>query len=666
MPPEQAKRRIQQLVELINRYDYEYYVLNAPTVSDQEYDALFKELVELETKYPELKSKDSPTQRVGGIVQEGFAEVEHLVPMLSLENALNEEDLYDFFKQVEFSLNTTPSYTIEYKFDGLACSLVYEDSVLKLAATRGDGYKGENVTENLKTVRTVPLKLRSLIRGRFEVRGEVIMHIDDFKKLNEERLAQGLDPFRSPRNASAGSVRVLDPAVTARRSLKFYAYFAFGENFNPETHSETVQRLHHLGFLISPLFKVVRSPQEVLGIYQEVLKARSELPFEVDGLVIKVNELKLQEQLGARSRSPRWAIAFKFPPNEAYTRVKDVIFQVGRTGVITPVCVFEPVLLSGALVSRATLHNVEELKRKEVQINDTIIVRRQGDVIPYIVGVVREKRSGAEKPVEIPNSCPECATELVARGQVGLACPNPVCPAKIEAYLEYVFSRDCLNLEGFGSKLGSKLIEFGLIENFSDVFYLQKSDFLKLPGFKDKLATKLTNEIDRKTKSVELWRFINSLGIPHVGRETAKTLAREFNSIESLENASLDELTKIDGIGPETAKSIVDYFKSHSWKEWQRVLRDNRLSIKTVETSSKDSKLKNLTFVFTGALKSMTRDEAKELVEQLGGKTSETVTKNTDYVVVGSDPGSKLKKARELGVKTLSEDEFLKLIDKFA
>ncbi|MCX7953481.1 MAG: NAD-dependent DNA ligase LigA, partial [Deltaproteobacteria bacterium] len=437
----------------------------------------------------------------------------------------------------------------------------------------------------------------------------------------------------------------------------------FGDKLSAKSHSELVAVLRDLGFLVSPLFEVAQNYDEIIRAYEKALSERANLPFEVDGLVVKVNEHRFQEELGFRSRSPKWAVAFKFPPNEAYTKVKEVCFQVGRTGAITPVCIFEPVFLSGAKLSRATLHNIEDLTRKDIRIGDTIVVRRQGDVIPYVVGVVPEKRTGHEKQVEIPSECPECGSLLQKRGQAGVFCENSLCPAKLEAYLEYIFSKNCLNLEGFGSKIGQKLLNFGIIKSFADVFTLSRDDFLKLPGFKNKLATKLVDEIKNKTQNVELWRFINTLGIPHVGRETSKLLADRFVEIEKLERASYEELISVSGIGPETAGSIINFFKSYSWKEWKSILGKGLIKLAKSKSQHKSSALAGKVFVLTGALEDFTRDQARAIIEEKGGKVSETVSKKTDYVVVGKDPGSKLQKAKELNVSLINEEEFKKLIN---
>ncbi|MCS6894182.1 MAG: NAD-dependent DNA ligase LigA, partial [Deltaproteobacteria bacterium] len=637
-------------------------VLNRPSVSDAEYDRLFERLRRLETEYPQLALSYSPTRRVGGFVQEGFDEVTHAVPMLSLENALSKKDVSYFFQTVRDKLGADFEITVEYKFDGLAVSLIYEDSVFTIGATRGDGFKGENVTENLKTVRSIPLKLFSHIVGRFEVRGEVVMPIEDFKRLNEQRLADGLEPFRSPRNAAAGAVRVLNTRTTAERNLKFFAYLALCEKIGFKSHSDVIRFLQDLGFLVSPLFRVVNSEEEVFAIYEEVLGIRSELEFEVDGLVLKVNNLDYQDLLGFRSRSPRWALAFKFPPNEAYTEVLDIKFQVGRTGIITPVCYFRPVMISGAVVSKATLHNCEELRRKDIMQGDTIVVRRQGDVIPYVVGVVWEKRRGQESRVKIPELCPICSGELVQRGGLGLFCVNPYCPAKLEAYLKYIFSKDCLNVEGMGVKTIQKLIEKGIVNSFSDALKLKAQDFMSLAGFKDKSSKKLEDQLRRSVLGVELWRFINSLGISHVGRETARILSKSFRSLTKFENATLEDLLRIPGIGSQTAEAIIHFKSSSAWNEWKKLINDGIVRLKEVEIATNQT-LSGKSFVFTGTLNRFSRDEARKIVEKLGGKVLSSVSKKTDFVVVGENPGSKFNEAKALGLKILGEKEFLNLLE---
>ncbi len=662
MQAKQAKEEIYRLVKLLNQYDYEYYVLNKPSVSDAEYDRLLQRLKELEREFPDLIPADSPTRRVSGKVQEGFSEVRHEIPMLSLENAFNFEELVDFFNYVHRNIEYhKPSFSVEYKFDGIACSLIYKNGYFELGSTRGDGFVGENVTENLRTIKSIPLSLKNVSSKRFEVRGEVVMFIEDFKKLNDKRIEEGLEPFRSPRNAASGSLRVLDTKITAGRNLKFYAYQAFGDEFKFQTHAEVIETLRNEGFLVSPLFEICTTPEQILSIYNSALENRNELPFEVDGLVIKVNEIFLQERLGERSKSPRWAVAFKFPPCDAYTKVKDIIFQVGRTGAITPVCHFEPVILSGALISKATLHNTVELQKKGIMIRDTIIVRRQGDVIPYIVGVVTERRNGDEIDVQIPSLCPACGGNLIEFGNSGLRCVNLTCPAKLENYLIYIVSRDCLNIEGLGKKLIKKLLDAELVKDFTDIFFLKEDDLKKLYSVKDKLSNKLISEIKVKTQNIELWRFIKTLGIFHVGTETAKILADKFTAITNLEKATRDELMQIPGIGPETASAVVTFFNSETWHKWRQLIHDGIINVNE-QKSSMSGELAGLNFVITGTLASMSRSDAKSRIEERGGKVLDTISSKVNYLIVGDKPGSKLNKARELGIQILTENEFLRMI----
>jgi len=657
---EKIRAEIEELTNLLLTYDYEYYVLNQPSESDAQYDRLLAKLKKLEQQYPQFALPYSPTKRVGGKVQEGFVSKEHYLPMLSLENADNEEDVEHFLTSISKEVGHNFDLTVEYKFDGLAVSLIFEDGLFSTGITRGDGFRGEVVTENLRTIRSIPLKLRTEISGTFEVRGEVIMPIQAFNDLNSKRLEQGLEPFRSPRNAASGSVRVLDPSITASRKLEFYAYHGFFRNqqaFN--SHSEAIQLLRDLGFLTSPLFEIVRTKEEIMQVYRTALKHREDLPFEVDGLVIKVNSLSLQLQLGERSKSPRWAIAFKFPPAEEYTQLQWVDFQVGRSGLLTPVAHFKPVFLSGAKVSKATLHNFHELKRKDIRLGDIIIVRRQGDVIPYVVAAVKEKRTGEEKEIEPPGVCPACGAGVVEQGKYFLACPNPRCAGKLAAQLEYVCSRDCLDLQGFGEKICSKLVDLGLVKKITDLFYLTKQDFLKLEGVKEKLATKLFDEKQSKISNIEAWRVLCSFGIPNLGKETAKLVLNNFELFE-LEGLREENFLSIEGVGPEIARSLVDFFKSDVWLDWKRVILE-KFVLK--QPAPPTGSLSGKKFVFTGALKRFSRDQASQLIENLGGKVVSSVSKNVDYVVVGENPGSKFEKAKNLGIAFLREEDLVRLLN---
>lgn len=665
-------KEVEELREKIRYHNYRYYVLNAPEISDAEYDRLFKRLLDLEKKYPELVTPDSPTQRVGAEPQKEFRQIRHRQPMLSLDDCFGEDELRDFNARIKRFLGDVDSieYTVEPKIDGLAVELVYEKGRLAVASTRGDGYVGEDVTPNVKTILSVPLVLRQKKGGMpvpelLEVRGEVYMEKDSFKKLNKEREEKGLPLFANPRNAAAGSVRQLDPRITAKRPLNMFCY-GIGEASNLysiKTQYKLMLQLQDWGLRINrPYIRLCNSIEEVLDYCVYLERMRDEFPYEIDGAVVKVNSFELQARLGTKTRSPRWAIAYKFSPVQETTKISDIEVQVGRTGVLTPVACLEPVDVGGVIVKRATLHNQEEIEKKDIRIGDTVVIQRAGDVIPEVVMPIKSKRTGKEKEFKMPQSCPVCGTRVIhKRGEVAVRCPNRNCPAQIRAALRHFVSKGAMDIEGIGERIIDQMIEKGLVKEELDLYYLTLEDLKRLEGIQDKSATNILNAIE-KSKKTTLARFIYALGIRYVGEHTAQLLADHFRSLEGLKNASLDGLLSIKGIGEETAKSVKAYFEDH--KNLRNVERLLNAGITFEEISTaEESPIKGRTFVFTGSLRSMKRGEAKKLVAAKGGKIASQVSKNVDYVIVGESPGSKLDKARQLGIKILSEEEFLKMLE---
>jgi DNA ligase (NAD+) len=671
--PQEIIERVKKLREEIEYHNYRYYVLDSPVISDAEYDALMRELRKLEELYPELITPDSPTQRVGFKPAEGFKEVPHAEPMLSLDDAMNEDEVIEFDKRIKRFLGlpeeTLIEYTVEPKIDGLAMELVYENGSLVIGATRGDGYVGEDVTNNIKTIPTIPLRLKRFtedapdIPPRIDVRGEVYMNKDEFKRINEERIHKGELPFANPRNAAAGSLRQLDPSITAKRKLDIFCYgVGKVEGYKFKTQWEILQTLPKWGLKVNPYVKLVKSIKEVIEYHHYIERIKETLPYEIDGVVIKVNDLSLWEKLGTKARSPRYALAYKFQPTQVTTQLLDVVFQVGRTGAVTPVAILKPVQIGGVIVERATLHNEDFIKNLDIRIGDWVLVQRAGEVIPEIVMPIKERRTGQEKEIIFPTHCPICGTKLFKKpGEAIWRCPNKNCYAQAVRKILHFASRNAMNIEGLGDKVARDLVDKGLVQNVADLYYLKWEDFMKLSGFAYKKAKNLYEAI-QKSKKTTLGRFIYALGIRHVGEAMAQMLAEKFKSLDKLMNASMADLLSIPGVGYEVAKSIVEFFKNEeNLKIIQRML-DAGVTFVEEEKEEKPKILEGLTFVFTGTLKSMTRDEAKEKVRELGGKTTDSVSKNVDYVVVGEDPGSKYQKALQLGVKTINEEEFLKLI----
>jgi DNA ligase (NAD+) len=663
--PKEIQERVEKLREEIRRYDYYYYVLNQPLISDAEYDKLFRELLELERQYPELVTLDSPTQRVGAPPAEEFAPVEHAIPMLSLANCFNDEELEEWDDRVRRMLGGEPvEYVCEPKLDGLSVELVYVDGVFTVGSTRGDGRVGEDVTRNLRTIKQVPLRLFPLngkVPRLLEARGEVYMEKEAFRRLNEERERAGEPLFANPRNAAAGSLRQLDPNVTASRPLKIF-FYAMGraEGIEIRSQVELLTTFPKLGLPVNPLWKLCKTLDEVKAFYRELLAMRHELPYEADGMVVKVNDFAQREILGEVSRAPRWAIAYKFPAEEATTRVLDIVVQVGRTGALTPVANLKPVEVSGATVSRATLHNADEIRRKDIRIGDWVIVRRAGEVIPEVVKSIPERRTGAEKEFKMPERCPACGGPVVRPpGEVAYRCENLSCPARIKESIRHFASRRAMDIEGLGEKLVDQLVETGLVRKLSDIYRLKKEDLVNLERMGEKSAQNLLEQIER-SKNAGLARLIFALGIRYVGEHLAQVLAQHFPSLEALSNATYEELIQIPEIGPRIAQSIVDFFRNEENRKLIQELKE--LGVKTEAEKPKEGPLSGKTFVFTGTLSAFPREEARRLVESLGGRVASSVSRKVDYVVVGADPGEKLRKAQELGITILTEEEFRKLV----
>jgi len=662
-----AAKRITWLSTELERHNRLYYEKDMPEITDAEYDALFKELQELERGFPDLALPDSPTKRVGGRPLAKFSQVRHSTPMLSLENGFSEGDLRDFDDRVKRFLGlpgeTAVPYVCEPKMDGVAVELVYRQGLLGIGSTRGDGVVGEDVTENLKTAKDIPLRLRMDDAPELlTVRGEVYLPLAPFRKLNEEREEEGLPPFANPRNAAAGSLRQLDSKVTARRPLSIFCY-ALGETDGLEfdSQSDFLARIPAWGLPVNPLIRAVSGIDAVLAYYKEMMEERDGLPYEIDGVVVKVDPFPMQRDLGEKSRSPRWAIAWKFPPRQATTVVLDIVPQVGRTGVITPVAHLAPVEVSGVMVARATLHNWEEMLRKDIRKGDTVVVERAGDVIPAVVRVLVEKRAGTETALPIPAVCPECGGEAVRiPGEVAVRCVGLACPAQLRESLKHFASRRAMDIDGLGEKFIEQLLALGVVKDVADIYTLTREDFMRFERMGEKLSENLLHAIEG-SKSRELSRFIFALGIRNVGEHTAKLLASAFGSVENLTKASLEELTSLREVGPQVAESIMDFFKN---RENLRVVE--RLLAAGVRPSVEEKRVggrfTGKTFVFTGTLTRFSRDDAKKMVELEGGHAAGSVSKKTDYVVAGSEAGSKLEKAVQLGVRVLTEEEFLELV----
>jgi DNA ligase (NAD+) len=660
--------RVKELRQALHRHNYRYYVLDDPEISDAEYDRMMQELVKLETDFPDLMSPDSPTLRVGARPLDKFETIEHSIPMLSLENGFSDQDIVEFDRRIKRNLNIDSDiiYTAEPKLDGVAVELVYENGRLITASTRGDGFYGELITSNVRTIRSVPLRLQDESKNRIpsllEVRGEVFIGRDAFKSLNTERLDENLPPFANPRNAAAGSLRQLDSKITAKRPLEIFVY-GVGRIADVvwESHSDTLYALQKLGFRINPHIRPKVTVKEVIDCYKELSEQRDLLPYDIDGMVVKVDSLDLQRRLGATTRSPRWAIAYKFKAVQETTQIIDIDVQVGRTGTLTPVAYLRPVNIGGVTVSRATLHNEDEIKRKDIRIGDTVLVQRAGDVIPEVVKVIISKRTGEEKTFNMPLSCPVCHSSVVrSENEAALRCINTACPAQVKERIKHFASKGAFDIDGLGEKLIEQLVDKDLLFSYADIFRLTKDTLKNLERMGSKSAGNIVRAIEG-SKQISLNRFIYALGIRHVGEYVAGVLSNALKSLDKLMRATPDELEAIDGVGPVVAESIVEFFKK---KENRGIVEDMMASGIQIhrDVDQKEGLLAGKVFVLTGTLETLTRDEAKKVIEDAGGKVSGSVSRNTDYLVAGASPGSKLKRAEELGVDIIDEQTLKRLL----
>jgi DNA ligase (NAD+) len=675
MARSKAAEEIEKLRAKIRHHEYLYYVLDAPEITDAEFDRLLERLKRLEGEHPELVTPDSPTQRVGGQPREGFVKVRHRRPMLSLDNTYSFEELTQFDRRVhEGTGRAKPDYVCEHKFDGFSISLLYEDGRYRRAITRGDGTEGEEVTPNVKTIRALPLRVeaerlkKARLGGDFEVRGEVIMTRRAFEQMNREQQERGEKVFANPRNAAAGSVRVLDPSVTAGRRLDLFAYALLVDGRVPRArHSEVLETLSGLGFKVSPEWERCRGLEEVIRYCERWEKKREKLAYEIDGIVVKLDETALWEELGTTAKAPRWAVAYKYAAQQAVTQVRDIRVQVGRTGTLTPVADLEPVEVSGVRVSHATLHNEDQIKRLGVKIGDYVVVQRAGEVIPEVVEVVAEKRAGRKgelREFKMPPRCPVCNERVhKLEGEVAYRCVNAACPARLKESLLHFAGRRAMNIDGLGDKLVDQLVEKGLVKDVADLYRLKKDDLAELERMGEKSAENLSAEIEA-SKKAGLARLIFALGIRFVGERTGELLAAHFGSIEKLGKASLEELLEVEEVGEKVAESIVEFFSEKANQEVLRKLRRDGVVLEEKRARPKDSRLAGKTFVLTGTLNRWSREEASDLIVSLGGKVTGSVSKKTDYVVVGTDPGSKYAKAQALGVATLDESAFARLVGK--
>jgi len=657
-------KQIEKLREELRRHEYLYYVQDDPEISDIKFDRMMEELKKLETEHPELITPDSPTQRVGGAPRKGFETRRHLPPMLSLDNTYSTEELEDFDRRVrELSGRENVDYITEHKFDGLSISLVYEGGILTRGVTRGDGTTGEEVTANVRTIRSIPLRvdaaeLKKLhLPPDFEVRGEIVMPLKAFEALNERQEAEGGKIFSNPRSAAAGAVRVLDPEITRSRQLDFYGYYLLaGGRVPTRLHSQSLEALSKLHFKVSPDWRICHSLAEVKKFIDSWESTREKLPYEVDGMVIKVNEIGLQLELGFTSKAPRWAVAYKYPARQETTVVNDVIFQVGRTGTLTPVAVLEPVQVGGVIVSRSTLHNMDEIARLGLQIGDTVIVERAGEVIPHVLKVVKE--GNPRREIVVPERCPVCNSRIHKDPEeVAYRCVNASCPAKRRESLLHYAGRHAMNIDGLGDKIVDQLVDKGLVKDFADLYELKLDEVAALDRMAEKSAQNLLDEISASKKN-SLARLIYALGMRFVGERTGQLLAEHFASLPKLAEATVEELEEVPEVGPKVAQSIADFFSEAANKKLIQRLKDEGLKMTEKRAAPEDTRFAGMTFVFTGALVRRSRDEAGAEVTKHGGKVASSVSKLTNYVVVGADPGSKFDKARSLGVATLNEEEF--------
>lgn len=665
---DEAEKRIKALREQINYHNKLYFEHDSPEISDSEYDGLMRELKRLEEEFPELVTPDSPTQRVGGRPLEAFDTVMHSVPMLSLANAFDEGELKEFHRRVTSAVGEEVEYVVELKIDGLAVALTYENGVFTRGATRGDGIVGEDITQNLKTIKTIPLKL-SDYNGQIpfiEVRGEVYIPKKEFERLNEEREKAGLSLFANPRNAAAGSLRQLDPRITASRPLNIFVYGAGRiDGIEVSTHLEMLELLKKMGFRVNPNVSVFRRIDDVISYCERWVEQRGRLPYDIDGIVIKVNSLEHQRLLGATSKSPRWAIAYKFPAEQKTTVIKDIIVRVGRTGVLTPTAVLEPVRIAGSTVTKATLHNEDYIRQKDIKIGDTVVVKKAGDVIPEVVEVVFNKREGSERDFVMPQKCPECGSDVVRfEGEAAAKCTGIACPAQLKRGIIHFASRDAMDIEGLGPAIVNQLVDRGLVKDAGDLYFLKVDDLIPLERMGEKSASNLINAIER-SKTNPLEKLIFALGIPFIGSRAASILAERFRALDNLMNSTYEELVQVPEMGPKMAQSVITFFKQEQTKNIIRKFKRAGLNLETAGRKNWDegAALNGITFVLTGSLEKYTRKQAQDIIEKFGGRVSSSVSSKTDYVLAGKDPGSKLEKAKELGIKIIDEEEFERMLE---
>lgn len=656
------ENRMNELIDLINYHNEKYYNQDEPEISDFEYDNLMKELIKIEEENPELKRIDSPTNRVGGKPLDKFEQIVHKIPMLSLSNAYSGQDLRDFDKRVRDMVNDDVEYVVEFKIDGLSVGLTYNDGVFEKGATRGDGVVGEDISKNLMTVKTIPLKIEE--DNEIVVRGEVYICKENFDKINAQQEEAGLQLFANPRNLAAGSLRQLDSKLTAKRPLDIFIFnLEHGENLEFDSHSESLEFLKSQGFKVSPNYKVCNKIDEVIDYIEYWTKNRGNLDFEIDGMVIKVNNLKQREVMGYTAKSPRWAIAYKFPAEQKKTKIIDIIVEVGRTGTITPTAVLEPVRLAGTSVSRATLHNEDYIREKDIKINDVVLVQKAGDIIPQVVEVIKEERTGDELSFEMPKKCPVCSEPTVRlEGEVAVKCINMSCPAQIRRGIIHFVSRDAMNIDGLGESIITLLLNEKIIEDVADLYSIKKEDVVNLERMGDKSANNLVKSI-KKSKENDLWRLINGLGIKFVGVKGAKILAKNFDSLDSIIKASFEDLINLEEFGEIMAKSVIEFFKEEKNLNVIDKLKNAGVNMNAEDDSNNDIPkiFEGMKIVLTGTLPTLKRNDAKEIIESRGGKATSSVSKSTTFVLAGEEAGSKLTKANELGIKVIDENQFIEL-----
>ncbi|MGL5652095.1 MAG: NAD-dependent DNA ligase LigA [Paraclostridium sp.] len=658
------KTRMDELIDQINYHSNKYYNDDAPEISDYEYDNLMKELIKIEEENPQIKRADSPSSRVGGKPLDKFTQITHKIPMLSLSNAYSDKDLKDFDKRVRELADDSVEYVVEFKIDGLSVGLTYKNGVFEKGATRGNGVVGEDITENLRTVKTIPLKINDT--EEVVVRGEVYISKENFEKINELQEEQGLQLFANPRNLAAGTLRQLDSKLTAKRPLDIFIFnLEYIENTNFKSHSESLEYLKNLGFKVSTDYKVCSNIEGVIKHIEYWTENRSRLPFEIDGMVIKVNDLQQRDIMGYTAKSPRWAIAYKFPAEQKKTKLIDIIVEVGRTGTITPTAILEPVRLAGTTVSRATLHNEDYINEKDIKIGDTVLVQKAGDIIPQVVQVVKDDRDGNEIEFKFPDKCPVCSEPTVRlEGEAAVKCINISCPAQIRRGIIHFTSRDAMNIEGLGESIVGLLLDNNIIKDIADLYYIKKEDVINLERMGEKSAENLIKAIE-KSKQNELYRLINGLGIKYIGVKGAKVLAKNFYSLDEIINADAVQLTNLEEFGDIMANSVVEFFKEE--KNMTVINKLKEAGVNTESIKNKDESIVNIfegmKIVLTGTLPTLKRNYAKEMIEARGGKATSSVSKSTTFVLAGEEAGSKLTKANELGVKVIDEAKFLDILN---